>query len=637
MRSSFFEFTVATSALFTARAGLDTTAHNVANASIKGYSRQVVEQRATRPLYLGTGRGMVGTGSEVYGIAQIRSFYLDKKYWNQMSVLGEYSMKNTQLSLTQSIMNEMTGAGLSAQFNTFFDRLQDLTTTAGDNTYRTNLIQYADSIATYFKNTYEAFRKQQRDLNDEVKVTVDTINSLGQQIRSLNEQIAKFELDGSAANDMRDQRARLVDELSRYVNIEVKEVERNPEYAAGKYPAPEDRNKSDKEFIVMLNGYEFVKGVDLNRLEVRERKAVENGSIYGMSYNPEDVDGLYDVYWTNANTKFNLYSPGLTGELKGLIDLRDGNNANYSMNMGYSGYTAATNELVLSMDPADTRVDLNPSGGILSVFDPATGRTTEYRYTKYEYDPQTKEGTFTMLDADDPDIANFGTGGKVITSGQTVAYKGIPYYMSRLNDLARTFAMAFNEGKYMDGTVMKDVIGHVDGYNANGKNLGTLFFTYLDYTTGKEALYDPNPLTSTFNIYNITADNFRVNEELFKHPDLLAAAKAGTGDISDNNVLLSMLKIRTDRSLFLEGTLMDFIIGMTGELGIDVKQAKSFETSYTEVTVTIDNQRMSISGVDVNEEMVAMLKYQQQYQAAAKLINVIDGIYDTLVNRLGNF
>jgi len=635
LRSSFFEFHVASSALFTARGGLDTTSHNVANASTKGYSRQIVEQRASRPLALGTGRGMVGTGSEIYGIAQIRNFYMDKKYWSQMSVLGEYSMKNTQLSLTQSIMNEMTGVGLSAQFNTFFDRLQDLTTTAGDNTYRTNLIQYADSIATYFKNTYEAFRKQQRDLNDEVKVTVETINSLGQQIRSLNEQIVKFELDGSAANDMRDQRARLVDELSRYVNVEVKEVERNADYAAGKYPAPEDRNKSNKEYIVMINGQEFVKGMDVNRLECRERKVEEDGHVYGTSYNPEDVDGLYDVYWDSANTKFNLYGAGLTGELKGLIDLRDGNNSNFSRVMTNPVLTASVPgtpaSLVLDMDPATTRVDLNPNGGILSVYDPVTGRTKEYRYSAYAYDPTTKEGTFTLLDADAKLATAADFTGKVITSGQTSAYKGIPYYMSRLNDLARTFAMAVNEGKYMDGKPMPDVIGHVDGWNANGENLKTLFFTYLDYSTGNEAAY------TGFNVYNITADNFRVNGELFKHPDLLAAAGEKTGGISDNNALLSLLKIRTDRGLFLEGTLMDFIIGMTGELGIDVKQAKNFETSYTEVTVTIDNQRMSISGVDVNEEMVNMIKYQQQYQAAAKLMNVIDMIYDTTVNRLGNF
>jgi len=627
LRSSFFEFNVATSALFTARGGLDTASHNVANASTIGYSRQVVEQRASRPLSLGTGYGMIGTGSEIYGIAQIRDFYLDKKYWSQMSVLGEYSSKRTHLSVTQSIVNEMGGAGLSTQFNTFFDRIQDLSTTAGDSTYRTNLLQYGESITTYFKNTYESFRKQQRDLNDEVKTTVEIINSIGQQIRSLNEQIVKYELDGSAANDLRDQRARLVDELSRYVNVDVKEVERNDEYAAGKYPAPEDRGRSDREFIVLLNGQEFVKGYDLRQLECRERKITEAGVSYDVSYNPEDVSGLYDIYWSGANSKFNMYHPNLQGELKGLIDLRDGNNANFSRVMTAPAYAGGT--LTVTMDPADTRVDLNPHGGILTVFDPATGQTKEYAYGSYTYNPATNEGTFTMLNSADIPATAFDTP-KVITSGQASTYKGIPYYMSRLNNLARTFAMAINEGKYMDGTAMKDVIGHVDGFNANGEDLDTLFFTYKD-VLGNEAVL------SNFNVFNITADNFYVNSELLRSPSLLAAAQAGNSGISDNNVILSFLKIRTDRGLFLEGTLTDYIIGMTGELGIDVKQAQNFEKNYTDVTTTIDNQRMAVSGVNIDEEIVAMIKYQQQYQAAAKLINILDAIYDTTVNRLGAF
>jgi flagellar hook-associated protein 1 FlgK len=81
--------------------------------------------------------------------------------------------------------------------------------------------------------------------------------------------------------------------------------------------------------------------------------------------------------------------------------------------------------------------------------------------------------------------------------------------------------------------------------------------------------------------------------------------------------------------------LQDFIIGMTGELAIDIKQAQSFELNYNNMTTQIDVQRMSVSGVDINEEMVNMIKLNQQWQSAARLINVIDGIYSTLVNNLG--
>ncbi|MDR2904082.1 MAG: flagellar hook-associated protein FlgK, partial [Clostridiales bacterium] len=104
---------------------------------------------------------------------------------------------------------------------------------------------------------------------------------------------------------------------------------------------------------------------------------------------------------------------------------------------------------------------------------------------------------------------------------------------------------------------------------------------------------------------------------------------------SDNNVILGFISLKDNDSLFREGSLQDYIAGISVELGIDLKQAQNFEKNYTDVTAGIEKQRLSVSGVDINEEMVNMIKYQQQYQAAAKLINAIDSIYDTMINRLG--
>jgi flagellar hook-associated protein 1 FlgK len=626
MRSSFFEFNVATSALFVARGGLDTVSHNVSNASTKGFTRQVVEQRATTPLTFNNGRGMIGTGAEIYGINQIRNFYLDKKYWSESGVLGEYSTKTTHLSAMEQVFNELPETGLNTQFNDFFSRLQVLSESAGEATYRGNLVELGNSMTTFFQNTYETLKKQQRDINSEVKVTVDRINSIGQQIKSLNKQIANYELDGSKANDLRDARASLVDDLSQYVNIEVNETETNLDYAAGMYPNPEDRGKSAKVFSVMINGNDFVKGDEINLLECRERKALDDaGKPVSLYYNPEDNAGLYDIYWKGSNSKFDMYHPDLSGNLRGLIDTRDGNNENYIANASTNSYDPATGKLVLDL-PAGSRIDLSAGGGKISVFDPVTGRTTEYTYASYNYNTTTKKAEFTIVNPDVNDL--FTKSGVQVSVGQTSEYKGIPYYMSRLNDLVRTFATAINEGRYMDGTQIEDVTGHLYGYGTKG-DTGNLFYTYKD-ASGNEAKFDAN-----YNIYNMTADNFYVNKDVLDNLDLLAASEIFETGKSDNSVILDFLTLKENDSLFKEGSLQDFIIGISVELGIDVKQAENFEKNYTDVTMNIDNQRLSVSGVDINEEMINMIKYQQQYQAAAKLINVIDGIYDTTINRLG--
>ena len=606
MRSSFFEFNVAISGLFTARANLEVTSHNIANAAIKGFSRQYVEQRAYYPLATFNGKGMVGTGSEVYGVGQIRDFYLDRKYWAERGVLGEYGAKSGQLAITESIFNELADASLTNIFNDFFDKLQSLNENAGDFTYRTNVIQSADTIVSMVKYQANCLYKQQSDINEEIKAIVQIINSLGQQITSLNKQIVVYELDGSRANDLRDQRARLVDELSLYVNVDVKETEANKDYAAGLYPEPEDRGRSDKRFSVLINGYEFINHYDVFPLDVRQRADTEQR-------NPFDVPGLYDIYFANGN-RFNIYHPNLKGELKGLIDMRDGNNGTTTIN------------------------------GI-----------------------------------------NYNTNSK-----------GIPHYIEKLNYMLRTFARAFNEGLDKDGLPMHGIAGHINGYDLNGAR-GDFFFTFTDsrgnavsyydenggpvsyfYTNAygeilKYTAYDengavipyyeiaglnsdgtlrlrdgtnagifdanglpvtaPQPMIDFYESMNVF--NFAVDPKLFKDPSLFAAADDDLMDQSNNEIIKGLLKIKNYTHLFKEGQLSDYISGMITELGIDRKQADKFTKNYTDVTTMINNQRIQVSGVDINEEMVEMIRAQHLYQAAARLVSIIDSIYDTTVNRLG--
>jgi len=271
MRSSFFEFHVAVSGLMSAQSGLQTVAHNTANAATRGFSRQVAQVRATTPLQLFNGRGMVGTGSQVFGVIQIRDVFLDKKFWGAQPTLGEFNAKRTQLSINQAVLSELNGTGLSSVFNRFFDTLQDLIGVAGENINRTNLIMSAESMSTFFKDTYETFLKQQRDINGEIAAIVQTINSIGGQIHTLNEKIRIFEVNGDNANDLRDQRALLVDDLSRLVNIEAYE---------------RDFGNGDKRFFVKINGQDFVMNNNIRLLEVRERTAQHNAELFDANGNP---------------------------------------------------------------------------------------------------------------------------------------------------------------------------------------------------------------------------------------------------------------------------------------------------------------------------------------------------------------
>jgi flagellar hook-associated protein 1 FlgK len=617
MRATFFEYNVAMRGLFTAQSNLQVISHNLANAAIPGYTRQHTLQRASRPISTGNGRGMYGTGSEVYGIAQIRDAYLDRKFWHQKGIQGEFATKNTQLSLMETVFSELNDSNVLACFNGFFQRLQDLSTTVPDATYRTNVINAAETLAEMVRSNAEALLKQQQDVNREISDVINIINSLGNQIASLNNQIHIYEMDGSNANDLRDQRALLVDTLSEFINVDVKEYD---------YSSP--NNPHNKRYSVLINGYDFVNHTRYNPLMVVPRDGLGPATttsgfpIPGTpipKHNEMDPNGLFDIYFAHSGDRFNIYHPALKGTLRGLVDIRDGNNL-------------MTTQWV------------NTTTGAARNTPPAAA-----------------------------DIANY----RAMTTNN---YKGIPFYMNKLNHMVQTFSRAMNEGLSVTHHPIAGVTGHMHAFDYNGNYNENLFFTYIrseningtghktdfielfliEDNAGNRRTFNPvdplNPDASvpidftlvrnefgtpvrTLDYSRMTALNFTVNPQLTTASgwQFLACSPDRDQGQSSNSVIIGLQSINSYTSLFREGKLIDFIIGTSDHMSIDKNQAKNFTLNYEEILLQTENQRLSVSGVNINEEVMDMLKYNQQYQALAKLIAVINSIYDIMINRLGAF
>ncbi|MCL2574264.1 MAG: flagellar hook-associated protein FlgK [Defluviitaleaceae bacterium] len=619
MRSSFFGLHVATSAMNVARAHLHVVGHNIANAETPGFSRQFGVQQATQPLRVAGARGMVGTGSHIISIGQMRNQFLDTKFWNQNAVHGQFVRKSEILSLTQGILRDNEEIGLTHEINNIMNRMQDLNGNAHELTYRANFLSSLDSLSNFLNTTYSQLTQQLRDINQEIRATVGIVNSLGMQIQNLNRQIAVLELDGSNANDMRDQRALLLDELSQHVNIEVREIEKNPEFAAGREIDP---RQSRRELMVMIDGAIFVNHFHMHQIEVRQRDPQ-------ALLNPEEPGRMYDIFWANGN-RFDMYSPTLTGGLSGLIQLRDGNGSNHTRITSHNG---ASPLLDVSFN-ANFRTDI-AGAGIITARHP-DGRIMQIRYTDRTYTggfPPTG-ATLTLHPDDLP--ADWGTVWS-LTVGETTDYMGIPYFMSRLNELARTLARAFNEGQHLfgDGTAAGAIAGlnggHVHGFDLNN-NAGQWLMAYEGFNFGSST-------ATPFDYFNINATNFRINPEIMRNPAFMALSSTPTvsGGESKHDIIEGWTKLTENRSLFREGRLGDFLSSITGDLGIVARQAVRFEASYAEIVVTTDNRRRSVSGVSLDEEGVSMIQHQLVFNAAARLLTVIDEIYDTTINRLGTW
>jgi flagellar hook-associated protein FlgK len=303
MGESFFGLNVAVRGLFTAQRSLDTVNHNLNNVNTPGFSRQRPVQVASKPMALYDGTGMMGTGSDVISVERVRDEYLDFKYWSESVTMGEWQAKSEVLDDVEATFNEPSESGFTTILSDFYSSLQELGKDPSSAAVRALVKQKGVTVAKYFNSVANHFEKLQSDVNYRIKTKVEEVNSYATQIQQLNRQIYIAELDGNAANDLRDSRTLLVDKMSNIVNLQANEV------VAGKLP----NGKDDKHFVITISGKALVDHFDVSELAVVQRDATQK-------VNAEDVDGLYQVQWADGNS---LNVKG--GELKGYLEVRDGN------------------------------------------------------------------------------------------------------------------------------------------------------------------------------------------------------------------------------------------------------------------------------------------------------------------------
>jgi flagellar hook-associated protein 1 FlgK len=617
MASTFFGLNIGQTGLYAYKSALDTTAHNISNAETEGYSRQVMEQQAGKALKMNSTYGMAGTGVNVTGVVQKREEYYDSKYWKNNTMYGEYSGKSYYMKEIESYFNEVSVEGFTTTFNSMYDSLQELSKDPSSLNVRTQVVNYAKSFAEYFNSVSENMNSIQEECNFDIRNKVDQINSCAQQIAALTKQINTLEVTGGTANDLRDQRALLVDELSEIANISVTEKKVGAGIGVTSY-------------VVKLNDVSLVDGINYNSLQVvpREKKANQN-----------DVDGLYDILWKNGQ-EFDMRNPALGGTLQALLEVRDGNN---QFNLQGTAYAEAGDNYVTLFDANINSVEkLNiPETGIITV------GNRNYNYSGFEVTVDSDNGnfiyTFELEDTVEVDAA-----GELSSVGKSINYKGIPYYMEQLNEFVRTFAKAFN-GIHRTGEDLKGNAG-MDVFTAKGKINGRDYtfgpladsddHSYYDYDTFNsqtggyfEEIPDDQPFYGSY--YFMTAASFTVSEKLMTDTNYLATTKDTTNGIEANDIIAKLIALKEDKMLFKQGAPDGFFQTLVAEIGIDTNKASTFSDSQSDILSTITNQRLSISGVDVDEEAMNLVRYQNAYNLSAKVISVMDEIYDKLINYMG--
>lgn len=344
--------------LMASQKSLYITSHNIANTNTKGYSRQVGAQRATSP-YGFPGVGFVGTGTEIYNVTRIRDFYVDFKYWKENAPIGEWNVKMDTLTELEKLFGEPSDSSIRKCLDDFYTSLDNLSKNPSDISYREPVREKALALTGWINETAERLADLRNEVKFSIEAKVRDINSKAQQIADLNRQIYINEVDGKSANDLRDKRDLLVDELSRIVNVKVDESE-------------------DGRFTVSIGGITLVDNTDVSVIKIDK---ASNGDIV--------------INWGNDN-KVKVES----GELKGLLDLYNGDGTSNSYR-GIKYYQNRLNEFVIGF-----------ANGFNSIHREGYGlNKTENGVDFFKYNPYNPAATFTLDDRILEDLSNIAAAG----------------------------------------------------------------------------------------------------------------------------------------------------------------------------------------------------------------------------------
>lgn len=523
--ASMSSISVALSGLKAAQAGLSITGHNVSNSSVLGYTRQQAIQQDFSYRNLGSSpvgslKMQVGLGTNVAQIRQLRNKFYDAAYREENSSGSYYGIKYTAGDEVNTIIGELQSDYKAQDVITdVWNSINEMSKNPSAIETRSTFIQSCVSFLNKMQDINKSLFEYQMNLNNQVKTQVDNINNIISQIADLNQQIEEIEVDGSRANDLRDARNNLLDELSGYLDIEIKET-----------PVG---NGNSTRVDILFQGNELLVGNIAQKI--------------GLKYCNGDYPFVEPVFTSSKEI----------------------------------------------LPASDTSIQLFPN---LATEDLGTNSTSTKGSLKALLVSRGEViGNYTMTDAE---VGNFS----------------IPNIQKKIDTLVHEIVILLNNAS-------EGGIG-LDG------NPGIPIFVRKSGAVGPE---NPNDYDSLF-----TLNNIEINSELLEADGYNKLGFSRNGDKDDNTILIELSERWKNPIASLEGSSIDgYYKKIITEFAVDVQEDREKLESKIGTIDLAENKRLTISGVSLDEELSNMLKFQHAYNSAAKIVNVIDGMMDKVINGTG--
>ena len=602
---------------------ITTAGHNISNANTEGYSRQRVQIKEFDPLYRpdmtrAERPGQIGQGVDVQSITRVRDELLDKRIVAQANQETYWQTRSDYYTMLEQIYNEPDDISVRYNMDKFWESWQELSVNPESQASRQAVVTRGQTLTESINQRWESLKGVSDLVDGDIEATVKQVNDLARQIAALNASIVESKGVGDSPNDLMDRRDLLVDKLSQLVNVTI------------------DHRDPD-EFEVHVDGLVLVQGGIAREIGFQLR---------------DDDSGYNKLIWKDTG-KDAIFSGGKLGALVELrdVDIRNEIQQLNTMTMNFADLVNDVHRNAVGANHV-TGLDFfvqrpfveNTNGNFDRNGDGELDTSYIFRFTgTNELDKEQQvgfDGTMRLASTDGYVEINYYHTDTVETVINRIndSNSEVKAYLDRNNHLVLKATTS------VDTANPDFVIRHVEdsGYflaNYSGILAGPGTENAYDFAQadavntlangtefGVAPVYNPSAYITINSaiqndVQNVAAGYLSPSGEVFAGDGRAAVEIAA---IRNTSIMVGSMK-----------TFDDFFADSVTNVGLKGEQAETNHLSQAAIMDDLRNMRESISGVNIDEELAEIMKFQHGYNAAAKFITVWDSLIDTIINRLG--
>lgn len=659
---------IGTRALQANQVALQTAGNNIANVNTPGYSRQSVVLHTVEGQF--TGGGYIGKGVEVTTILRNFSDFLTRQSTLASSVASSDAARSDKLNQLQNIFPGGT-SGLGASISDMLNSFSDVASAPTDLTARTVALTRIDETAARLRAASQSLDDLQAGVSQELQQKVSAINSLAHGIADVNSQIAKATGNGQSPNDLLDRRDQLVRELNQYVQTTSIAADDGTVgiFLAGSQPLVLGTTVSPVSIVTDEFGDPLKNKLAMSRngnLVVMDDNALGGGEVAGLLrfQNADLVEGrnllgrLTVAVTTAMNDQHHL-GLDLDGNPGGnLFSPTTFTSQNIRKPVPPATPNSGTGDIGLSITDVSKFAASDYEINFNSANSGTITRRSDGQLFSFPQTPPPVSGALANIDG--LDITLTGTpnvGDRFLIKPFSTSASNVSSVFSTPRNLAVASPVAGLMGTTNQGS-LKQVSIEVRSLPLALATPAVFTFTGANTYTRSDELPVPNATSYTYTpgqpIEAELPNNYPTLPYTYNQPltgwtfTLQGAPKAGDTftviDIKDpaysvdyklNAGNANAMKDLRDATLFDGGALTDGYANLISQIGIRTQSAAYAAQVSSSISTNLEKDRTSVSGVNLDEEAAKLLQYQQAYQASAKMIQIAQSIFDTLIQGLG--